>query len=137
MKHRKVWFISLSTLMLMVVLLIYIAFLPTNGLNIVLHSVNIVTLICLSVSLGIIVLSSYRKNTQKFLLVVNCLAALLSIIGIALILYNLPSGFNYPVDRINGVYMDGTRHIISGIMSIIISVLLLTVFHVTYKLVKE
>jgi hypothetical protein len=79
----------------------------------------------------------YQKYPTKLFLMVNVSGASFAIFGLILILYNLPFGFNLPIRVINGQYVDGTNQVISGIMSIVISVLTLFVFYTIYRAIKD
>jgi len=133
LRRIEVGFIAFSVLTSIAILMSIVFFVTPNGLNAILHVFIIFALICSSVSLGIIVFFLNRKNKKKVFLIINILTSLLSIFGFAQILYNLPAGFSYPISIINDQYVDGTNQVISGIMSIGISVLFLTVFYTIYN----
>jgi len=133
LKRIEIGFIALSVLTIIAILMSIVFFVVPNGLNAILHLFIIFTLICSFVSLGIIVTFLNRKNNKKVFLIINILTSLLSIFGLAQILYNLPAGFSYPISIINGQYVDGTNQVISGFMSIVISVLFLTMFYTIYN----
>ena len=79
----------------------------------------------------------YQKYPNRLFLMVNMSCALFAIFGLILILYNLPFGFNLPIDIINGQYIDGTSQVISGIMSIVISTLSLFIFYTIYRAIYD
>jgi len=135
LKKREIRFIVFSIMTLIVVLTSIVFFVSPNGLNAVLHLFIALTLLCMVVSLSIIVNHFNRKKQKKVFLIINSVASLFSIFGLAQILYNLPLGYSYPILVINGQYVDGTYRVISGLMSIVISVLFLTIFYTVYKAV--
>ena len=132
-KKVKLRFMAFAFIFLLLNILGIILFVSPNGLNFITHVTIALSLIATIISIIIIIDNLNRKYSNRLFLIVNILASLIVLIGLALILYNLPYGFYLPTRIINGEYVDGTNAIISGIMSIVISILCLYIFYVFHR----
>lgn len=137
MKRFEYLFIIFTVFIVISLLFSIIFFVSPNGLSLLLHIFILLSLLCVSISSRIIIKHMYQKYPNRLFLMVNISCALFAIFGLILILYNLPFGFNLPIDIINGQYIDGTSQVISGIMSIVISALSLFIFYTIHRAIYD
>ena len=137
LKKEKLIFIAFTLVFLLLNILGIILFVSPKGLNLLTHLTNGFSLFLTITSLLIIVDYSKRKYAKRSFLIVNILTSLISIVGLAMILYNLPFGFYLPTVSINGHDVDGTNQTIGGIALIVTSILFLYTFYVLYRAIHS